>query len=163
MDFLTIIHIIIAIILILLVLVQDSKGAMGSTFGGGGGGGSNTLFGATGVENVLTRSTKIIVIFFALTCILLTRLSSQNRDSVLDTEGHRPTQPVNTEQPIALPPTDTNPTDREDLEGDQINQAITDDKKNQSVTKDPINQGDKQTNEIEKTQDTTNKKEDNTK
>ena len=98
MNFLVIIHITIAIILILLVLVQDSKGgAMGSTFGGGG---SNTLFGATGVENILTKSTKIVVIFFAITCILLTRISSQNRGSVLDTEGHRPTQavPENTKQ-----------------------------------------------------------------
>ena len=93
MDFLTVVHIIIAIILILLVLVQDSKGAMGSTFGGGGGG-SQTLFGATGMDNVLTKSTKVIVVFFALTCILLTRLSSQNRDSVLDIEGQRPTQPL---------------------------------------------------------------------
>ena len=93
MDFLVIVHISIAIILILLVLVQDSKGAMGSTFGGGGGG-SNTLFGATGVENVLTKSTKVVVVFFAITCILLTRLSSENKDSVLDTEGYRPTEAV---------------------------------------------------------------------
>lgn len=99
MDFLTVIHIIIAIILILLVLVQDSKGAMGGTFGGGGG--SHTLFGATGAENVLTKSTKTVVIFFAITCILLTRLSSQNRESVLDTEGHRPTQPIQQEQPAS--------------------------------------------------------------
>ena len=91
MDFLVIVHISIAIILILLVLVQDSKGAMGSTFGGGG---SNTLFGATGVENVLTKSTKVVVVFFAITCILLTRLSSENKDSVLDTEGYRPTEAV---------------------------------------------------------------------
>ena len=95
MDFLVIIHIIIAIVLILLVLVQDSKGAMGSTFGGGGG--SNTLFGATGAENVLTKSTKIIVVFFAITCIILTRLSSQNKGSVLDTEGYTPTEAVPTE------------------------------------------------------------------
>ena len=95
MDFLVIIHIIIALILILLVLVQDSKGAMGSTFGGGGG--ANSLFGATGAENILTKSTKVIVIFFAITCILLTRLSSQNRGSVLDTEGYTPTEVVPTE------------------------------------------------------------------
>ena len=97
MDFLVIVHISIAIILILLVLVQDSKGgAMGSTFGGGG---SNTLFGATGVENILTKSTKVVVVFFAITCILLTRLSSENKDSVLDTEGYRPTEAVPVETP----------------------------------------------------------------
>lgn len=93
MGFLTFLHIVVAIILILLVLVQDSKGAMGSTFGGGG---SNTLFGATGMDNALTRATKVIVVVFAITCILLTRLSSQNRESVLDIEGHRPTQPQST-------------------------------------------------------------------
>ena len=110
MDFLTLIHIIIAVVLILLVLVQDSKGAMGSTFGGGGGG-SQTLFGSTGMDNVLTKSTKITVVFFALTCILLTRLSSQNRDSVLDVEGQRPTQPVPTQQQPS--PAETTTSDEE--------------------------------------------------
>ena len=122
MDFLVIVHIAIAIILILLVLVQDSKGAMGSTFGGGGGG-SNTLFGATGAENILTKSTKIIVVFFAITCIMLTRLSSQNKGSVLDTEGYRPTEavptevaptksvPESTEQSDQNPSTESNSTD----------------------------------------------------
>ena len=86
MGLLTVLHIFVAVILIFLVLVQDSKGAMGSTFGGGGGGG-NTLFGATGADNVLTKLTKGFVVLFALTCILLTRISAQNRESVLDEVG----------------------------------------------------------------------------
>ncbi len=96
MGLLTVLHIFVAVILIFLVLVQDSKGAMGSTFGGGGGGG-NTLFGATGADNALTKLTKGFVVLFALTCILLTRLSAQNRDSVLDEVGagtNTPTEAV---------------------------------------------------------------------
>lgn len=112
MDFLTIVHIIIAIILILLVLVQDSKGAMGSTFGGGGG--AQTLFGSTGMDNILTKSTKVTVVFFALTCILLTRLSSENRDSVLDVEGQRPTQPVPTQQTPSSEDTDSTEASEEE-------------------------------------------------
>ena len=84
MGFLTVLHIFVALILILLVLVQDSKGAMGSTFGGSS---SGTLFGATGADNVLTKMTKGFVVLFALTCILLTRLSAQNKESVLDVVG----------------------------------------------------------------------------
>ena len=84
MGLLTILHIFVAVILILLVLVQDSKGAMGSAFGGGR---SNTLFGATGADNVLTKTTKGVVVLFALTCILLTRLSAEKSESVLDEVG----------------------------------------------------------------------------
>lgn len=108
MSFIAILHIIIAVVLVLLVLVQDSKGAMGATFGGGGG--SNSLFGATGADNLLTKLTKGIVVVFAVTCILLTRFSSQHKDSVLDTEGvpaaspvtapaENPAEPTNSEDP----------------------------------------------------------------
>lgn len=95
MGLLTVLHIFVAVILIFLVLVQDSKGAMGSTFGGGGGGG-NTLFGATGADNVLTKLTKGFVVLFALTCILLTRISAQNRESVLDEVGAGTNTPAET-------------------------------------------------------------------
>ena len=98
MGFLTVLHIIVALFLILLVLVQDSKGAMGSTFGGGGGGGSNSLLGASGAENILSKLTKGVVVIFAISCILLTRFSAQNKESVLDIEGSRatvPAEPVN--------------------------------------------------------------------
>ena len=95
---------------------------MGSTFGGGGG--SHTLFGATGVENVLTKSTKTVVVFFAITCILLTRLSSQNRESVLDTEGHRPTQPIQQEQ---------NTKQSTDPASDQTDETTQSDKKSTQV------------------------------
>ncbi len=137
MDFLVIVHIAIAIILILLVLVQDSKGAMGSTFGGGG---SNTLFGATGVENILTKSTKVVVIFFAMTCILLTRLSSENKDSVLDTEGYRPTEAVPVETPAKTVPEGTKKVEskapvQEDKSTDKnVNQESVDDTQDKAVS-----------------------------
>jgi preprotein translocase subunit SecG len=54
--------------LILIVLLQQGKGAdMGATFGGGG----NTLFGASGADNLLTRVTTITAFFFMCTSVYL--------------------------------------------------------------------------------------------
>ena len=77
----TIFHVVVCVLLVLLVLVQDSKGAMGATFGGGG---SNSLLGAVGAETLFSKMTKILAIVFALTCIFLTRQSSLKSGSVFD-------------------------------------------------------------------------------
>ncbi|HEY5716530.1 MAG TPA: preprotein translocase subunit SecG, partial [Psychromonas sp.] len=60
---------IVALILIGFVLIQQGKGAgMGASFGSGA---SNTVFGASGAGNFMTRTTAILaVIFFVLSLIL---------------------------------------------------------------------------------------------
>ncbi len=64
----TIIHIFVCLMLIGIVLLQQGKGAdMGATFGGG----SNTLFGASGADNFLTRVTTITAICFMCTSVFL--------------------------------------------------------------------------------------------
>lgn len=90
MAFWSIAHILIALVLIVLVLVQDSKsGAVGGTFGGGN---ANSLLGATGATTLAAKATRWAVILFALTCILLTRLSSQRAQSVLDSGVMAPSE-----------------------------------------------------------------------
>ena len=54
--------------LISIVLLQHGKGAdLGAAFGGSG----NTLFGATGADNILTRTTTLLAIIFMSLSIVL--------------------------------------------------------------------------------------------
>jgi preprotein translocase subunit SecG len=58
-------HLLIALAIIGLILLQQGKGAeMGASFGAGG---SQTLFGAAGSGNVLTRTTAILATLFFVT------------------------------------------------------------------------------------------------
>ena len=64
----TVIHIASCVLIVLLVLLQHGKGAdVGATFGGG----SNTVFGASGADNLLTRTTTIVAAVFMLTSVFL--------------------------------------------------------------------------------------------
>ena len=83
MTFVAVLHIIAALLLITLVLIQDSKGAMGGSFGGGGGS-SNSILGPTGAPNFLFKMTRYIVLGFAITSLLLTKMSSEKSGSALD-------------------------------------------------------------------------------
>ena len=74
-------HIIFIIALIALVLVQDSKGGALGAFGGGG---SSSVFGASGGANFLVKATRTVAIFFAMTCLALTYMTSHKKASVLD-------------------------------------------------------------------------------
>lgn len=76
-------HILFALALVLFVLLQDPKGGAAGVFGGGGSG-STSLFGATGADNFLTTTTKWLAILFAVTCLLLTYLTSHRSTSVMD-------------------------------------------------------------------------------
>jgi preprotein translocase subunit SecG len=68
-EMLLVVYLIVAIILIGFVLIQQGKGAgMGASFGSGG---SNTVFGASGAGNFMTRTTAILAaVFFALSLVL---------------------------------------------------------------------------------------------
>lgn len=63
--FLMISLLVVALLLVGIILIQQGKGAeIGASFGAGA---SNTLFGAPGAGNFLTRSTTILaILFFAL-------------------------------------------------------------------------------------------------
>ena len=67
---LLILHMALCVVLVGLVLLQQGKGAgMGAAFGGG----SNTVFGAGGAGNVLTKATTTTAVLFMLTSIMLIR------------------------------------------------------------------------------------------
>src|SRR3990167_6463203 len=68
-DIVLVIDVISAVALIGLILLQQGKGAdMGTSFGSGA---SQTLFGAQGSANFLTRLTGILAALFFLNCLLL--------------------------------------------------------------------------------------------
>ncbi len=68
-EVLMVMFLIVAIVLIGFIMIQQGKGAdMGASFGSGA---SNTVFGASGSGNFLTRMTAIFAtIFFALSLVL---------------------------------------------------------------------------------------------
>lgn len=66
------IHVLTAVAIVVLVLLQQGKGAdMGAAFGGGGGGGSQTVFGAQGSANFLSRTTAVLAAVFFFTSLSL--------------------------------------------------------------------------------------------
>jgi preprotein translocase subunit SecG len=68
------IHVTVCITLVILILLQQGKGAeVGAVFGGS----SNTVFGASGAGNVLTRATSALAIVFFTTSLYLAYASSQ--------------------------------------------------------------------------------------
>lgn len=89
-NLLLVFHLILASTIIILVLLQQGKGAdMGAAFGGGS---SQSLFGARGSSNFLSRMTSITVTLFFTTSLVLaylyTRTGEQSSitDSVLEAE-----------------------------------------------------------------------------
>lgn len=68
-NFLLVLHLIFAVTIIALVLLQQGKGAdMGAAFGGGS---SQSLFGAQGSANFLSRLTSFLVAAFFATSLVL--------------------------------------------------------------------------------------------
>ena len=73
-SFLMLAHVLTAVLLIILVLIQRSEGGLGSLGGGGG----DSLMGAAGTGNVLTRATKWMFIFFmALSLVLAMQMAGK--------------------------------------------------------------------------------------
>ncbi len=74
-----IVHVIAAIALTALVLLQRGKGAeMGASFGSGA---SQTMFGASGSGNVLSKSTTVFAIIFFITSLSLAVIARQAADT----------------------------------------------------------------------------------
>ena len=80
-EILLVVYLIVAIALIGFVLIQQGKGAgMGASFGSGA---SNTVFGASGAGNFMTRTTAILAVLFFVISLVLGNLST-NKASVND-------------------------------------------------------------------------------
>ncbi len=92
----TVLHIFVGLVLIVVVLLQTGKGnAMGSAFGGGS---SQTVFGASGAGNFLTKFTTAAAAIFMITSLTLSSFSSRGeKESLLDN--------VETPAPISSPAT----------------------------------------------------------
>lgn len=74
-----IVHVILAVLVIGLVMIQQGKGAdMGASFGGGG---AQTVFGASGSGNFITKTTSIMVAFFFVTSFSLAVIARERADS----------------------------------------------------------------------------------
>jgi preprotein translocase subunit SecG len=68
-NLLLVVHLVIAVAIVVLVLLQQGKGAdAGAAFGGGS---SQSLFGAQGSANFLSRSTSILITLFFVTSLSL--------------------------------------------------------------------------------------------
>ncbi len=68
-NILLVLHLILAVTIVILVLLQQGKGSdMGSAFGGGS---SQSLFGAQGGANFLSRMTSTLVATFFITSLVL--------------------------------------------------------------------------------------------
>ena len=80
-----IVYLIVSIALVGIILLQQGKGAeMGASFGAGS---ANTVFGAAGSGNVLTKTTTILAILFFATALSISYFNSEPEvliDSVLD-------------------------------------------------------------------------------
>ena len=72
--FLTILLIVSAVFLVIVILMQQGKGQeMGAVFGGS----SQTIFGASGAGNFLTKATAVIAIIFMGSAFFISYISAQ--------------------------------------------------------------------------------------
>ena len=68
-NILLVVHLLVAVAIVVLVLLQQGKGSdMGAAFGGGS---SQSLFGARGSANFLSRATSILVTLFFISSLTL--------------------------------------------------------------------------------------------
>ncbi|GEA61657.1 preprotein translocase subunit SecG [Vibrio comitans] len=78
-ETLLVIYLLAALGVIGLVLIQQGKGAdMGASFGAGA---SNTVFGAGGSGNFLTRMTAVFATIFIVVCLFLGNMSTHKSES----------------------------------------------------------------------------------
>jgi preprotein translocase subunit SecG len=81
-NLLLIVHLVMAVSVVILVLLQQGKGAQaGAAFGGGSSGSSQSLFGARGSANFLTRTTAVIATIFFITTLSLAYLYANRSGS----------------------------------------------------------------------------------
>ena len=96
-----VLHILVAFGMITLILLQQGKGAeAGASFGGGA---SNTVFGASGSANFLTKSTAVLTTIFFITSLALAIFAKQHAESLYSLSAPATTVPA----PISTIPAKT--------------------------------------------------------
>ena len=94
-EMLLVVYLIVAIILVGFVLIQQGKGAgMGASFGSGA---SNTVFGANGAGNFMTRTTAVLAVMFFVLSLVLGNLSTNKvsvNEEFSDLSVEQPVEPV---------------------------------------------------------------------
>ena len=84
-NLLLVTHLIIAVAIIVLVLLQQGKGSdMGAAFGGGS---SQSIFGARGSANFLSRLTSVLAISFFLTSLVLAYIYTRKGEDISILQG----------------------------------------------------------------------------
>ncbi|MGX5172816.1 preprotein translocase subunit SecG [Aliikangiella sp. IMCC44653] len=100
MEIILIIYLVVSIALIGIILLQQGKGAeMGASFGAGG---ANTVFGAAGSGNALTKTTTILAILFFATALAISYLNAEPEiivDEVLDVTAPIESKGIESELP----------------------------------------------------------------
>lgn len=75
-------HVVVAIFIVVFILLQQGKGSdMGASFGGGS---SQTVFGAQGSGNLLTKWTAILVFLFLLTSLSMAYFAHTKSEQIYD-------------------------------------------------------------------------------
>jgi preprotein translocase subunit SecG len=94
-----VVHIIVALGLVGLVMLQQGKGAdIGAAFGSGA---SNTVFGARGSANFLSRTTAIFAVIFFVTSLSLAYFVTGKPSSVSAVDRAESTAPAAATNPAA--------------------------------------------------------------
>jgi preprotein translocase subunit SecG len=93
------IHVLVCIALVIVILLQHGKGAdVGAVFGGS----SQTVFGASGAGNALTKATAGLAVVFFATSIFLAYASTRHMGgSIFQGASRRSVMPV---APKNIPP-----------------------------------------------------------
>jgi preprotein translocase subunit SecG len=107
-NLLLIAHLVMAVSLVVLVLLQQGKGAQaGAAFGGGSSGSSQSLFGARGSANFLTRTTATVAtIFFCTTLSLAYLYANRSVSSSVVSESVIEQVEIVTESDVPMVPSD---------------------------------------------------------
>jgi len=96
-------HIVVCVSLVIVVLLQQGKGAeVGAVFGGS----SQTVFGASGAGNVLTRATAGLAVLFFATSMYLAYMSTQRATGSIFGGGSSSVMPKQT-APKSIPPSNS--------------------------------------------------------
>ncbi len=95
-TFLTVILIVSAVFLVIVILMQQGKGQeMGAVFGGS----SQTVFGASGAGNFLTKLTAILAVIFMASAFFISYLSASQSNPISIKSYIQKTAPVTAGNP----------------------------------------------------------------
>ena len=110
-NILLVVHLIVAVTIVVLVLLQQGRGAdAGAAFGGGS---SQSLFGARGSANFLSRLTSILTTGFFLSSLTLAYIYTQSTQDTSIIGDGSVTETVVTDEASEVPSTGTDTTQSE--------------------------------------------------